>query len=101
MDVVTELRILPLRDCSDCLDQIASWHQQEWQQQDLAERTRQLTTHLSDEAIPTTLVAFSGDCAVGSVSLVRYQRLGATLPVSGWPICMWYRSCAGRVLARD
>lgn len=83
MDVVTELRILPLRDCSDCLDQIASWHQQEWQQQDLAERTRQLTTHLSDEAIPTTLVAFSGDCAVGSVSLVRYQRLG------GYPASVW------------
>ncbi|GAA5320638.1 MAG: hypothetical protein Aseana_27010 [Candidatus Pelagadaptatus aseana] len=80
---MASLRLLDLRCCRERLATIASWHQLEWQQQDLSERTRQLTTHLETEAIPTTLVALSGDCAVGSVSLVRYQRLG------GYPASVW------------
>jgi len=70
------LQVVDLRTRPELLEQVAQWHQQAWQQQDLFRRRERLQLHLGEAPLPTTLVALDDEAARGSASLVRYQKLG-------------------------
>lgn len=74
--VQSHLHIEELRARPDMLEQVALWHQQAWQQQDVSRRREKLLTHLGTESLPTTLLGMQAGEPIGSASLVRYQKLG-------------------------
>lgn len=100
------LDIHALIDCPHYLEQVASWHQQEWScgarigsaqlssvktETTLTERRQRLRQHLGGSfnesanyaSVPASFVGFYEDEAVATVSLVHYQRLGQA-PDSVW-----------------
>lgn len=74
--VRSRFHVVELRSRPELLDQVAAWHQGAWQQQDLPQRKERLRDHLGPSSLPTTLLGMWDEQPVGSVSLVRYQKLG-------------------------
>ncbi|BFM17744.1 GNAT family N-acetyltransferase [Maricurvus nonylphenolicus] len=72
-----------LSQCPEQLELLATWHHQAWGTGSLDERRQRLQKHLSEDAVPTSFIAFLNGQPVGSISLVHYQRLGES-PNSVW-----------------
>lgn len=88
------LQIVDLRARPELLDQVAHWHQQAWQKQDISGIRERLQLHLCEEPLPTTLLAMEANAALGSASLVRYQKLGgyeASVWLANVFVCAEYR----------
>lgn len=72
-----DIHIRPLAFVQDSFAQVAAWHHQECERQGLKSslelRAQRLRRHLQADPVPQTLVAMSGQQAVGCVSLVNYN----------------------------
>ena len=68
------MQIAFLADHPELIDTLARWHYDEWQglipEWSYQEARRELATHTSRAAVPTTIVAFEGDELIGSASLL-------------------------------
>jgi GNAT superfamily N-acetyltransferase len=72
-----DIQIRPLSFAQENFAQVAAWHHQECVRQGLKStlelRTQRLRRHLHADPVPQTLVALSGEQALGCVSLVNYN----------------------------
>lgn len=70
-------QVIPLRDCPQHIEQLATWHFGEWgplnPANDVPARVARLHQHVLSKGVPNTFVAIDGNEVLGSASLVSHD----------------------------
>jgi len=71
------IQILNLKESPHHLEQLAQWHQSQWQHynhgETLLERIKRMQDYLNDDFIPSTFIAINETTLLGSVAIVQHD----------------------------
>lgn len=74
------VRFVDLAAQPQWLGLLARWQQRQWPSDSFEQRLAKLEDHLLAKPLPTSILALRDEILLGSVSIVRYQRLGGLAP---------------------